>query len=90
MLVLSHSDTHTLNRHMVGCGCHEILIPCSTTVLFSTPFLLISISRIEGEDEGKFTSNVRRSTHLTLDCGGQKPFFARTIVGKIELATLSE
>ena len=23
MLVLSHSDTHNLNRHMVGCGCHE-------------------------------------------------------------------
>ena len=23
MLVLSHSDTHYLNRHMVGCGCHE-------------------------------------------------------------------
>ena len=21
--VLSHSDTHHLNRHMVGCGCHE-------------------------------------------------------------------
>ena len=28
MRVLSHSDTHHLNRHMVGCGCHEILIPC--------------------------------------------------------------
>ena len=27
MLVLCHSDTHHLNRHMVGCGCHEILIP---------------------------------------------------------------
>ena len=23
MLVLSHSDTHFINRHMVGCGCHE-------------------------------------------------------------------
>ena len=22
--VLSHSDTHYLNRHLVGCGCHEI------------------------------------------------------------------
>ena len=51
MRVLSHSDTHHLNRHMVGCGCHEILIPCSTTVLFSTTFLLISISRAEGEGE---------------------------------------
>ena len=29
MWVLSHSDTDHLNRHMVGCGCHEILIPCS-------------------------------------------------------------
>jgi hypothetical protein len=48
MLVLSHSDTHYLNRHMVGCWGHEILIPCSTTVLFSTSFLLISISRLEG------------------------------------------
>ena len=24
----SHSDTHHLKRHMVGYGCHEILIPC--------------------------------------------------------------
>ena len=23
MLVLSHSDTHHLNRHMIGCGCHD-------------------------------------------------------------------
>ena len=51
MRVLSHSDTHHLNRHMVGCGCHEILISCSTTVLFLTTFLLISISRVEGEGE---------------------------------------
>ena len=51
MLVLSHSDTHYLNRHMVGCGYHEILIPCSTTVLFSTTLLLIFISRV---DEGKW------------------------------------
>ena len=58
MRVLSHSDTHHLNRHMVGCGCHEILIPCSTTVLFSTTFLLISISRIEGDDEVEFISVV--------------------------------
>ena len=41
MLVLSHSDTHHLNRHMIGYGCHEILIPCSTTVLFSATFPLI-------------------------------------------------
>ena len=34
MLVLSHSDTHHLNRHMVGCGCHEILIPCSTIDMY--------------------------------------------------------
>ena len=34
MRVVSHSDTHHLNRHMVGCGCHEILIqPCITVVL---------------------------------------------------------
>ena len=26
MQMLSHSDTHHLNRHMVGCGCHAILI----------------------------------------------------------------
>ena len=26
MLVLCHSDTHYLNRHMVGCGRHEISI----------------------------------------------------------------
>ena len=26
MLVLSHSDTHYLNRYMGWCGCHEILI----------------------------------------------------------------
>ena len=23
MMVLSHSDTHYLNRHMIGCGCPE-------------------------------------------------------------------
>ena len=51
MLVLSHPDTQHYNRHMVGCGCHEILIPSSTTVLFSITFLLISISRVEGEGE---------------------------------------
>ena len=69
MLVLSHSDTHHLNRHMAWCGCHErsnqsrssqgytawcgcheILIPLPLTVLFSTTFLLISISRVEGEE----------------------------------------
>ena len=49
MLVLSHSDTRHLNRHMVGCGCHEIVTPCSRTVLFSTTFLLISMSRVEDE-----------------------------------------
>ena len=54
MLVLSYSDPQHLNRHMVGCGCHEILIPCSTAVLFSTTFLLISISRVEGESKGEF------------------------------------
>ena len=54
MRVLSHSDTHHLNRHMVGCGCHEILLPCSTTVLFPTTFLLISIFRVEDEGEGEF------------------------------------
>ena len=51
MLSLSHCDTYHLNRHMVGCGCHEILIPCSTAVLFSTTFPLISIPRVEGEGE---------------------------------------
>ena len=51
MLVLSYSDTHHLNGYMVGCGCHEILIRCSATVLFSPTFLLISIFRVEGESE---------------------------------------
>ena len=32
--VLSHFDTHHLNRHMAQCGCHEILIPFFTTVQF--------------------------------------------------------
>ena len=54
MRVLSHSYTHYLNRHMVGCGCQEILIPCSATALFSTTFLLISMSRVEGEGEDEF------------------------------------
>ena len=53
MLMLSHSDSHTTSQgYMAWCGCHEILISCSTTVLFSTTFLLISISRVEGD--GKF------------------------------------
>ena len=38
MQVLSHSYTHHLNRHMVGCGCHEILIQPSFNVLFSIRF----------------------------------------------------
>ena len=38
MRVLSHSNTHYLNRHMVGCGCHEILIPRSFYVRFLTRF----------------------------------------------------
>ena len=40
MLVLSHSDTHYLNRHMVGCWCHEILIERCIIVL-----LLSNVSR---------------------------------------------
>ena len=40
MLVLSHSHTHHLNRHMVGCGCHEILIQrCIIFPLFSNSSL---------------------------------------------------
>ena len=38
MRVLSHSDTHYLNRHMARCGCHEILIPRSFYVRFVTRF----------------------------------------------------
>ena len=33
-LLLWH--TFNLNRHIVGCGCHEILIQCSFSVLFLT------------------------------------------------------
>ena len=40
MRVLYHSDTHHLNRHVVGCGCHEILIPRSFYVRFLTGFCL--------------------------------------------------
>ena len=54
MLVLSHSDTHYLNRHMAWCGCHEILIQPCIIVLFSTTSLLISIAPVEGEGEGEF------------------------------------
>ena len=54
MLVPSQSDTHHLNRYTVGCSCHELLIPCSATVLFSTTFLLICISCVEVEGEGEF------------------------------------
>ena len=38
MLVLSYSDTHHLNRYIIGCGWHEILISCSTIVLFLSNF----------------------------------------------------
>ena len=38
MRVLSHSDTHPLNRYMAQCGCHEILIPRSFYVRFLTRF----------------------------------------------------
>ena len=43
-----------LRGYMVGCGCHDILIPLPLTVLFSTTFLLISISRVEGEGGDEF------------------------------------
>ena len=43
MLVLTHSDTHHLNRHMVGCGCHEILIQRFITVLLLSNFSLYPI-----------------------------------------------
>ena len=43
MLVLSHSDTHYLNRHMVGCGCHEILIQRCIPVICLSSFSLYSI-----------------------------------------------
>ena len=42
MRVLSHSDSHHLNRHMVGCGCHEIMIHRCITVLFLSNFSLKS------------------------------------------------
>ena len=51
ILVLSYFDTYNLNGYMGCCGFREILIPCSTTALLSTTFLLISISRVEGEGE---------------------------------------
>ena len=38
MRVLSHSDTHHLNRYMAWCGCHEILIQPSITFLFLANF----------------------------------------------------
>jgi hypothetical protein len=37
----SHSDTHYLNRHMVGYGCHEILSPRSLTFRFLLSFLRV-------------------------------------------------
>ena len=47
------SRTLTLTTSIgIRYGCYEILIPCSTAVLLSTIFLLISISPVE--DEGQF------------------------------------
>ena len=43
MWVLSHSDTHYLNRHMAWCGCHKILIQPSINILFLTNFSLYPI-----------------------------------------------
>ena len=43
MLVLSSSGTHNLNGYMVGCGCHEILIERSITILFLKNFSLSPI-----------------------------------------------
>ena len=43
MRVLSHSDTHHLNRHMAGCGCHEILIQRCISVLFLSSIFLYPI-----------------------------------------------
>ena len=42
MLVLSHSDTHYLNRNMAWCGCHDILIQRPITILCLANFSLYS------------------------------------------------
>ena len=43
MLVLSHFDTHYLNRHMAQCGCHEIWIQHCIIVLSLSNFSLYLI-----------------------------------------------
>ena len=43
MLVLSHSDTHNLNRHIAWCGCHEILTQRCSTVLILANFSMYRI-----------------------------------------------
>ena len=55
MLVLSHSETHYLNRHMVGCGCHEILIQSCislrvlgrTSLLYSMRTMILVVELLE-------------------------------------------
>ena len=67
MLVLSHADTHYLNRHMVGCGCHEILIQRWITVLFLSNFFLASIQlwfcRLSYSNHSFQLSSVQYSVH---------------------------
>ena len=43
ILMLSRIDTHYLNRHIVGCGCLEILIEHCITVLFLSNLSLYPI-----------------------------------------------
>ena len=47
MRVLSHSDTHHLNRYIVGCECHEISIPRPWAVLFLSNFCYVSSTASE-------------------------------------------
>ena len=47
MRVLSHLDTHYLNRHMAKCGCHEILTRLSLSILFWSNFFDFSVPLCE-------------------------------------------
>ena len=77
---MKQSGLFCATRYMGWCGCHEILIPCSTTIMFSTTFLVICISRVEDEDESEFIWVVenpryeRHSFRMELD-----PFIIRRV-----------
>ena len=83
MLVLSHSNTHYLNGHMVFCGCHEILIPlCYPDEVFCLGQKSINSSEILYLDAKKNAQRWQSDTnwrHKKINSGDRKCKVPRNI-----------